>query len=137
MTATPRLYSANVKVKAKENENIDVLCSMDDEQIYGQEFHRLSFNDAVSQGLLADYKVLVLTVSEEDIPETIRTNIKEKYNRAKEKERLSELNFDDATKLIGCINGLSKRIKGDEGITKEQDPMIMRRAVAFCQTINP
>jgi predicted helicase len=137
MTATPRLYSANVKVKAKENENIDVLCSMDDEQIYGQEFHRLSFNDAVSQGLLADYKVLVLTVSEEDIPESIRTNIKEKYNRAKEKERLSELNFDDATKLIGCINGLSKRIKGDDGITKEQDPMIMRRAVAFCQTINP
>ena len=137
MTATPRLYSANVKVKAKENENIDVLCSMDDEQIYGQEFHRLSFNDAVSQGLLADYKVLVLTVSEEDIPETIRTNIKEKYNRAKEKERLSELNFDDATKLIGCINGLSKRIRGDEGVTKEQDPMIMRRAVAFCQTINP
>lgn len=137
MTATPRLYSANIKVKAKENENIDVLCSMDDEQIYGQEFHRLSFNDAVSQGLLADYKVLVLTVSEEDIPETIRTNIKEKYNRAKEKERLSELNFDDATKLIGCINGLSKRIKGDDGITKEQDPMIMRRAVAFCQTINP
>ena len=137
MTATPRLYSANVKVKAKENENIDVLCSMDDEQIYGQEFHRLSFNDAVSQGLLADYKVLVLTVSEEDIPETIRTNIKEKYNRAKEIERLSELNFDDATKLIGCINGLSKRIKGDDGVTKEQDPMIMRRAVAFCQTINP
>ncbi|MCR4995193.1 MAG: DEAD/DEAH box helicase family protein [Bacteroidales bacterium] len=137
MTATPRLYSANVKVKAKENENIDVLCSMDDEQIYGQEFHRLTFNEAVSQGLLADYKVLVLTVSEEDIPETIRTHIKEKYNRAKEKERLSELNFDDATKLIGCINGLSKRIKGDEGITKEQDPMIMRRAVAFCQTINP
>ena len=137
MTATPRLYSANVKVKAKENENIDILCSMDDEQLYGQEFHRLSFNDAVSQGLLADYKVLVLTVSEEDIPETIRTNIKEKYNRAKEKERLSELNFDDATKLIGCINGLSKRIKGDNGITKEQDPLMMRRAVAFCQTINP
>ena len=137
MTATPRLYSANIKVKAKEDERIDVLCSMDDEATYGEEFHRLSFNDSVSQGLLADYKVLVLTVSEEDIPETIRTNIKDKYNRAKETERLSELNFDDATKLIGCINGLSKRIKGDQGITKEQDPLMMRRAVAFCQTINP
>lgn len=137
MTATPRLYSANIKVKAKENENIDVLCSMDDPEWYGEEFHRLSFNDAVSQGLLADYKVLVLTVSEEDIPETIRTHIKEKYNKAKEKERLTELNFDDATKLIGCINGLSKRIKGDDGITKEQDPLMMHRAVAFCQTINP
>ena len=136
MTATPRLYSANVKVRAKENENIDTLCSMDGPE-YGEEFHRLTFNDAVAQGLLTDYKVLVLTVSEEDIPESIRTNIKERYTKAAEKEKLTELNFDDATKLIGCINGLSKRIKGDEGITKQQDPLMMRRAVAFCQTINP
>ena len=137
MTATPRLYSANVKVKAKENENVDVLCSMDSKELYGEEFHRLTFNDAVSQGLLADYKVLVLTVSEEDIPQEIRTHIKDNYNFASEKDKLHELNFDDATKIIGCINGLSKRIKGDHGVTKEQDPMMMRRAVAFCQTINP
>ena len=137
MTATPRLYSANVKVKAKENENVDVLCSMDSKELYGEEFHRLSFNNAVSQGLLADYKVLVLTVSEEDIPQEIRTHIKDNYNFASEKDKLHELNFDDATKIIGCINGLSKRIKGDHGVTKEQDPMMMKRAVAFCQTINP
>ena len=136
MTATPRLYSANVKVRAKEDENIDTLCSMDGPE-YGEEFHRLTFNDAVAQGLLTDYKVLVLTVSEEDIPESIRTNIKEQYTKASEKDKLKELNFDDATKLIGCINGLSKRIKGDEGITKQQDPLMMKRAVAFCQTINP
>ena len=137
MTATPRLYSANVKVKAKENENVDVLCSMDSLELYGEEFHRLSFNDAVSQGLLADYKVLVLTVSEEDIPQDIRNNIKANYNFANDKDKLRELHFDDATKIIGCINGLSKRIKGDNGITKEQDPIMMKRAVAFCQTINP
>ena len=98
MTATPRLYSANIKVKAKENENIDVLCSMDDPEWYGEEFHRLSFNDAVSQGLLSDYKVLVLTVSEEDVPETIRTSIKEKYNRAVERELLTELNCRSASR---------------------------------------
>lgn len=137
MTATPRLYSANVKVKAKENDNVDVLCSMDSKELYGEEFHRLTFNDAVSQGLLADYKVLVLTVSEEDIPQEIRTHIKDSYNFASDKDKLHELNFDDATKIIGCINGLSKRIKGDHGVTKEQDPMMMKRAVAFCQTINP
>ena len=137
MTATPRLYSANVKVKAKENENVDVLCSMDSKELYGEEFHRLSFNDAVSQGLLADYKVLVLTVSEEDIPQEIRTSIKDSYNFAPDKDKLHELHFDDATKIIGCINGLSKRIKGDNGVTKEQDPVMMKRAVAFCQTINP
>ncbi|MCD8296806.1 MAG: DEAD/DEAH box helicase family protein [Prevotella sp.] len=135
MTATPRLYRESVKVKAKEND--DVLCSMDDEKIYGKEFHRLSFNEAVSIGRLTDYKVLVLTVSEDDIPKSIAENIKKKYTEAPKEQKLTELNFDDATKLIGCINGLSKRIRGDKGITKEQDPMIMRRAVAFCQTINP
>lgn len=86
MTATPRLYSNNVKVKAKENENVDVLCSMDSVELYGEEFHRLTFNDAVSQGLLTDYKVLVLTVSEEDIPQEIRQRIKDQYNFAPEKE---------------------------------------------------
>ena len=135
MTATPRLYRESVKVKAAEHN--DVLCSMDDESIYGEEFHRLSFNDAVSQGLLTDYKVLVLTVSEEDIPQEIRANIKRQITKATGDKKLTELQFDDATKLIGCINGLSKRIKGDDGITKEQDPLLMKRAVAFCQTINP
>lgn len=135
MTATPRLYRDSVKVKAAERD--DVLCSMDDESIYGKEFHRLTFNDAVSQGLLTDYKVLVLTVSEDDIPSDISERIKLQYQRASRQEKLTELQFDDATKLIGCINGLSKRIKGDGGITKEQDPLMMKRAVAFCQTINP
>ncbi len=135
MTATPRLYRESVKVKAAEND--DILCSMDDETIYGKEFHRLTFNDAVSQGLLCDYKVLVLTVSEEDIPKSMADNIKAQYHAASEADKPKELQFDDATKLIGCINGLSKRIKGDHGVTKEQDPVLMHRAVAFCQTINP
>ena len=137
MTATPRLYSDSVKVKAKQDENLDVLCSMDAPEIYGEEFHRLSFNDAVKQGLLTDYKVLVLTVSEDDIPQDMRDKIKRQYTNALDKDKIKELQFDDATKLIGCINGLSKRIKGDKGVTKEQDPIMMKRAVAFCQTINP
>ncbi len=136
MTATPRLYKEAVKVKAKQDENVDTLCSMDNVEWYGEEFHRLTFNDAVSQGLLTDYKVLVLTVSEDDIPQSMRTRIKEQYTMAADKDKIKELQFDDATKLIGCINGLSKRIKGDKGVTKQQDPILMKRAVAFCQTIN-
>ncbi len=136
MTATPKLYRESVKVKVSQREDVE-LCSMDDERIYGKEFHRLSFNEAVSKGLLTDYKVLVLTVSENDIPRDIHDKIINSYNEAGDKEKLKELNFDDATKLIGCINGLSKRIRGDNGITLQQDPVKMKRAVAFCQTINP
>ena len=135
MTATPRLYKESIKIKAKEND--DILCSMDDEKIYGKEFYRLSFNKAVQSGLLTDYKVLVLTVNEGDLPYTVSEKIKKRSQAVKKEDLLKELNFDDATKLIGCINGLSKRIKGDGGSTVEEDPVKMRRAVAFCQTINP
>lgn len=38
MTATPRLYGDQAKTKAQENEI--VLCSMDDESLYGKELHR-------------------------------------------------------------------------------------------------
>lgn len=137
MTATPRLYRESVKAKAKENEDVDVLCSMDEPSIFGSEFHRLSFNDAVSQGLLTDYKVLVLTVTEDDVPQEMRERIKEKYASAPTKEKINELQFDDATKLIGCVNALSKRVRGDKGVTRAQDPAKIKRAVAFCQTIKP
>ncbi|MCD8290120.1 MAG: DEAD/DEAH box helicase family protein, partial [Prevotella sp.] len=135
MTATPRLYRESVKVKVREND--DILCSMDDENLYGKEFHRLSFNEAVSRGLLTDYKVLVLTVSDENIPESIQDELKKRYKNAPEDRKYMELNFDDATKLIGCINGLSKRLQGDDGAIKKEDGNIMKRAVAFCQTIKP
>ncbi|MFM6106549.1 MAG: DEAD/DEAH box helicase family protein, partial [Sphaerospermopsis kisseleviana] len=58
MTATPKIYSDDTKVQAKENQAF--LCSMDDVHIYGKEFHRLGFGEAVSTGLLTDYKVMVL-----------------------------------------------------------------------------
>lgn len=61
MTATPRLYKTEDQDKAKEK-NI-YLCSMDDENLYGKEFYRLSFADAVKKDLLCDYKVIVLTMN--------------------------------------------------------------------------
>ena len=45
------------------------------------------------------------------------------------------ITVDDASKFVGCINALSKRVLGDEGLIKAADPLPMRRAVAFCSTI--
>lgn len=127
MTATPRLYGQSAKIKASEKNCI--LCSMDDEKLYGEEFFRVSFSEAVQRGLLTDYKVLVLTISENEIPDNLRNQIKVQKDR-------KELNVDDTAKLIGVINGLSKIIKGDEGKTWQTDPRMMHRAVAFCANIN-
>ena len=124
MTATPRLYGESAKIKASEKDCI--LCSMDDKAIYGEEFYRVNFSYAVQNGLLTDYKVLVLTVSEDDVPDNIKQDIT---------NSTTELNFDDTSKLIGVINGLSKMIQGDDHRTWDADPRMMRRAVAFCSAI--
>lgn len=124
MTATPRLYSDDTKSRAAQ---IDaVLCSMDDPAIFGEEIHRIGFGEAVSKGLLADYKVLILTLSQNDVPLSVQQAIA---------DETQEINTDDATKFIGCINALSKKILGNEGFIKETDPSPMHRAVAFCQNI--
>lgn len=124
MTATPRLYSDDTKSKAAQADAI--LCSMDDESLYGKEIYRIGFGEAVGKDLLSDYKVLILTLSDKDIPPAVQEIISDKK---------SEINTDDASKLIGCINALSKQILGDEGIIKSTDPEPMRRAVAFCSSI--
>lgn len=124
MTATPRLYSDEVKSKAKESDAI--LCSMDDKNVYGEEIYRIGFGEAVDNDLLTDYKVLVLTLNEDSISPSIQKMVADKE---------TEINTDDASKLIGCINALSKQILGDNGVLKESDPDPMRRAVAFCQNI--
>jgi predicted helicase len=124
MTATPRLFNDDSKSKAAQADA--VLCSMDDPAIYGEEFYRIGFGKAVEDGLLSDYKVLILTVSEQDMTPAVQKMVADSQN---------EINADDTSKLIGCINALSKKILGDEGILKETDPEPMRRAVAFCQNI--
>lgn len=52
MTATPRIFADGAKTKADEAGA--VLCSMDDESLFGPTFHKLGFGEAVSKGLLAD-----------------------------------------------------------------------------------
>ena len=95
MTATPRLYDDNTKSKAAQAEAY--LCSMDDVSLYGEEIYRIGFGEAVEKDLLSDYKVLILTLNENDVPPAVQKMIMDKE---------SEINTDDASKLIGCINGI-------------------------------
>jgi len=124
MTATPRLYSEDAKSKADRAEA--VLCSMDDETIYGDEFYRIGFGEAVEKSLLSDYKVLILTVDDDSISPTLR-----KYMT----DVNGEVNADDAGKLVGCINALSKKVLGGAQDILKTDPEPMHRAVAFCSNI--
>lgn len=124
MTATPRLYTDEIKRKAEDNDAI--LCSMDDKSFYGEEMYRIGFGEAVERGLLTDYKVLILAVGDKDIPPALRKAMTDDDG---------SIRSDDASKFVGCVNALSKKVLGDEGLIKATDPSPMRRAVAFCSTI--
>ncbi|MCF7547150.1 DEAD/DEAH box helicase [Pseudonocardia sp. WMMC193] len=125
MTATPRIFDENVKAKADEVSA--ELASMDDEAVYGPEFHRLSFGEAVERGLLTDYKVLVLTVDEELVAAPLQAQFAGSGG---------ELRLDDATKIVGCWNGLAKRAgRAPDGSGFPTGALPMRRAVAFAQDI--
>ena len=118
MTATPRIYGET----AKTTEGV-VLYSMDDETHYGKEFFVLTFSQAVSDGLLVDYKVIVLAIEESHIQRRIQNLLTDGNN---------ELKVDDAAKIVGCWKALSKYgLNGEEGVLYNP----MRRAVAFCQVI--
>jgi predicted helicase len=122
MTATPRIYDDGSKSKA--DEGAAVLASMDDETLYGPEFHRLGFGEAVDRGLLADYKVLVLAVDEQAVSATFQQQLADEN---------SELRLDDAAKIVGCWNGLAKRGHVESGFGADVRPM--SRAVAFARSI--
>ena len=123
MTATPRIYGDNAKLKAESGEV--TLCSMDDEALYGKELFVINFSEAVQRGLLTDYKVLVLTVEESTISRRLQDMLKDENN---------QLKVDDAAKIVGCWKALAKQGLAENLVGDDQP---MKRAVAFCQVISP
>ena len=122
MTATPRLYSDRAKAKARESDAL--VCSMDDEALYGTELHHLGFGRAVEAGLLSDYRVVVLMVDEAYASEAAHGPLADSD---------LDLALQDAARLVGCWRGLAKRGGSPEEFA--YDPTPMRRAVAFSTTI--
>ena len=121
MTATPRLYTESAKAKAAQHK-IDVF-SMDDPKTYGPEFHHLPFSKAVERDLLSDYKVVVLAMSEKGVMETLHGYLSNGG---------SEININDATKIVGCWRALQnpERKSPDDTSNKQ-----IKRAIAFTNTI--
>ena len=104
MTATPRIYKDSAKQRAREQDQVAEIYSMDDADKYGDTFHRLDFSDAVAMDLLSDYKVLVLMVNQGHANASVQALL----------AMMENTNLNDAAKIIGCWNGLSKRIADED-----------------------
>lgn len=85
LTATERNITKKVQKSAKDN-GLEIY-SMDDITIYGKTFSELNFGTAISQGIIADYRVVVCTINEEDYVDVL------KYNNV-------EIDIDGETKKV-------------------------------------
>ncbi len=120
MTATPRVYGEAVQQVARDADA--ALCSMDDPKLFGETLFTRNFGWAVENGLLTDYKVVVLAVNEADISASVQRRLSED----------NELRLDDATKIVGCYKALLKSdFKADAGGGDQP----MRRTIAFAKSI--
>ena len=125
-TATPRLYTESAKKRASQQEM--TIYSMDDEAVYGPEFHRMTFSEAVEGGWLTDYRVAILTLSATELEEWMANLLA--------RERASGLNLEDAALFLGCWDALADpegRLSGRYRTGDMHNPV--RRAIAFSNTI--
>ncbi len=143
MTATPKVYSESSKAKAKEKDN--VIYSMDDAEVFGEEIYTLNFERAIALDLLTDYKVIILAVRSENLS-GVTNSVNEKISQLKaEGTKLDKklINNEFVCKIVGTHKGLAKQDlialddenKEDNDLKSKKDTFVSQRAISFCKSI--
>lgn len=68
-TATPRIVKESLKKKL--GDDLKYAYDMNDPEIFGHEFYRMTFKDAIEQDILVDYKIVAVGVNSEELKEYI------------------------------------------------------------------
>lgn len=111
MTATPRVYSEAIKNKQHVH-------SMDDPQTYGEELYNYSFSSAVEDGELADFKVRIPVIPEDDLKRYTNESI----------DGISDDGTIDERVLLAAVwHGLN--YNNDERMP------LLQKVIAFCNKI--
>ena len=123
MTATPRVYTEK-SIKQLEKRKIEVF-DMKNSEIYGREFYRLSFKDAVKCKILSDYRVILLGLRETSVTGDLRQQLTS-IDISKFKPDIG-----DMTRVLGVLKAVKGVIRGNS----EETPDLLRRMIAFANTI--
>ncbi len=143
MTATPKVYSESSKAKAKEKDN--VIYSMDDAEIFGEEIYTLNFSKAIALDLLTDYKVIILAVRSENLS-GVTNSVNKKISQLEAKgTKLDKklINNEFVCKIVGTHKGLAKQDvialddenQEDNDLKNKADTFVSQRAISFCKSI--
>ncbi|GAA8432387.1 DEAD/DEAH box helicase family protein [Helicobacter pylori] len=143
MTATPKVYSESSKAKAKEKD--DIIYSMDDAEVFGEEIYTLNFERAIALDLLTDYKVIILAVRSENLS-GVTNSVNKKISQLEAKgTKLDKklINNEFVCKIVGTHKGLAKQDvialdnenKEDNDLKNKADTFVSQRAISFCKSI--
>lgn len=119
MTATPRIYTDTVKNKAQQKEK--EVISMDDKAIYGPEFHKLSFYDAVHKyHALTDFKVRIAIMDGDTM---------DKWLQKSTADDDKQIPLNEKTLMASVWHALEYPGAGDS-------KKLLQRVIVFCDMIN-
>ena len=127
MTATPKVYAAGEGAVGPNSRWVG-MWSMDDEEVYGPEFYRMQFSDAVDGGYLSDYEVIVVAVSEQ-VGLSDGSSVDLGGDR---------VNTPEVVKIAGCWDALADpttRTTADRKTGLRHPERSAKRAIAFTNTI--
>ena len=124
MTATPRVYTESSKAAlAKRGATV---VDMGNQKTYGPELHRVSFKEAVANGELSDYRVIVLGVHESQLTPALRqAAVTPEAVKAK-------VDTSDAARLLGTALAMTGMVRG----AQVEVPERLARTIAYASTIN-
>jgi superfamily II DNA or RNA helicase len=71
-TATPRVLSSYLKKKNEDNDDV-FLYDMNDKNIFGDEFFRMSFKTAIESKRLVDYQIIAVGINDSQIAKYLTT----------------------------------------------------------------
>ncbi len=131
MTATPRVYTPASRSSLAAR-NISVV-DMTDHGIYGPQFDRLTFREAVELDMLSDYRVIVLRVREAALWPSIRAALVSLADDStlKSGSRPLTVTTEDLQRVLGAslaVNGMAEGVGPDV-------PDRLNRSIAFANSI--
>ncbi len=140
MTATPKIYNDASKNLATIKD--DLLYSMDNEEIFGKQFHTLGFGSAVQKGLLTDYKVIVLTIDEAhastELLNAYKAYVDQQNQDRSDDEKIHHMTPEQQAMILGSVSAMSKQLLfANQNDFAEDEDMLkpMHTAIAFCDNV--
>ena len=135
MTATDKIYTLKSK-SALESKGYTVY-DMDDHDTFGEPMYRLTFKKAVNEGMLSDYRVVVLAMRKHDMANDLYDKFLELATDDGQRRAITR---EDAERLVGtalAINGIT----GNRGNSTRMSSVLgfansRKRSRAFTRLLN-